>query len=200
MVAATAVGEDFNAVEAPTFRSANKECLKNPPQPFSHFYMRTVGRKELLASLGSQASVNSREDHIANRHLAAALQLLDPGREEVLLDVSRGLPRGEEAHFAKVAIVGHEQLGTEAENLAVEDNGARIVPAIAVEEGQADVNHDAVQGLVGQDGLERVPRILIHFILEKMIQAAVACNLELGADAQGCAGGFGLVDALLDAA
>lgn len=58
MVAATAVGENFNAVEAPTFRSANIQCQKNT-QSFSHFNMRAVGRKELLASLGSQASVNS---------------------------------------------------------------------------------------------------------------------------------------------
>lgn len=75
-----------------------------------------------------------------------------------------------------------------------------------------------MQRRVCQDRIEGVPRVLIHLILQEVVQAAyitelvendtmvhvhiptrtVARNLELWSDTQSCAGFLGLDDTLLD--
>lgn len=165
-----------------------------------HFDVRAIWCKQLLASLGSEARINRGENDIANGNLATALMLLDPRRQEVLLNMARFLPRREEAHLAEIPIVGKVELWPKAQNLTVEDDGARIVPAVAVEKRKTNIDDDAVQRLVGQDGVQRVPRVLVDLVLEEVVQTAVSGDLELGADAQGRAGLLGLMDALLDPA
>lgn len=163
-----------------------------------HFNVRAVWCKELFARLGGDAGVNGRENDIANWDLATALLLLDLRREVVLLNMTRRLPRREEAHLAKVSVIGEVQLRAEAKNLAVKDDGASIISAVAVEEGQADINHDAVEGLIRQDRIERIPRVVVDLILKKVVETAIASNLQLGSDAQRCSLLLGLMDTLFD--
>lgn len=163
-----------------------------------HFDVGAIWRKELLASLGSQAGINSRENNIANRDLATTLKLLDSGREKVLLDVSRSLPRRKEAHLAEVSIVGKVKLWPKADNLAVEDNGACVIPTVAVKERKANIKNNAVQRLISQNRVERVPRVFVHLTLEEVVQTPVSRNLQLGSNAQRRARLLGLVDALFD--
>lgn len=180
VVASTTIGKDLDAVEA-------------------HVDVGAVGGEELLARLGGQTGVDGGQHDIADGDVAAALVLLDVRRQVVLLDVAGAVPGGEEAHLAKVAVVGEVDLGAQAQDLAVEHDGARIVAAVAVQHRQADVDDDAVEVRVREDGEERVPRVLVHLGLEEVVQAAVAGDLELRADAEGGAGLLGLDDALLDA-
>lgn len=118
-----------------------------------HFDVGAIWRKELLASLGSQARVNSRQDDIANGNLPSTLVLLDSGRQKVLLDDSRALPRGEEAHLAEISLIGKVQLRPEADNLAVQDDGARIISTVTVKQRKTNVDDNAVQGLICYDGV-----------------------------------------------
>ncbi len=110
--------------------------------------------------------------------------LLDSRREKVLLDVSRSLPRREEAHLAEVPIVGKVKLWPKADDPAVKNNSARVIPTVPVKEGKANIDNNAVQRLVSQDRVERVPRVFIHLVLQEVVQTSVSCNLELGSDAQ----------------
>ena len=96
--------------------------------------MRTVGRKELLASLRSQCRVESREDDITNRDMTGSLVLLNIRREIVVLHMSWAIPRGEESHFAEVSIVGEVELRTQTQDFTVQNNCAGIVSAVSVED------------------------------------------------------------------
>lgn len=147
--------------------------------------------------------------------MTSALMLLDQGREVVLLDVPRSVPRGEEAHLAEVAIVGEIQLGPKEQDLAVEYHGARIVSARPVKEGEAHVDDDTVESRILKDRKQRVPRVLVDLVFEEMVQTTcsrlashrpwpidesvtVTRNLKLGPNSEACPGRLCLDDALFD--
>jgi hypothetical protein len=50
--------------------------------------------------------------------------------------VSGAVPRSEEAHFTEVSIVGEIKLRTQAQDFAVQDDGAGIVSAVSVKDGK----------------------------------------------------------------
>lgn len=98
--------------------------------------MRTVGCEKLLASLRGQGRIKGRQDNISDGNMAGALVLLDIRGKVVILDVSRSVPRSEESHFTEVSIVGEVELRTQAQDFAVQDDGAGIVSAVSVEDGE----------------------------------------------------------------
>lgn len=98
--------------------------------------MGAVGREELFAGLCGEGRVVGGQNDISNRNLASPLVFLDVRWEVVVLDMSGAVPWGKEAHFTEIAIIGKVKFGSEAQDLAVQDNGAGIVSAISVENGQ----------------------------------------------------------------
>lgn len=179
-MASTTVREDLYAIEAPVahVKSASDNVIK--PQltvagkdgVCIHVDMRAVRREQLLAGLSSEARVDRGEDNIANRDMAAALVLLDERRKIVLLNVSRPVPWREEAHLAEVSIVGEIQLRPQTQDLAVKNDGARVVSAVPVKERKPDIDNDIMERGIRQDGVQRIPRVLIDFILKEVIQTA----------------------------
>lgn len=98
--------------------------------------MRAVGCEKLLASLCGQGRVEGGQDNISDGNMAGALVLLDMRGKVVILHVSGAVPRSEKAHFAEVSIVGEIELRTQAQDFAVQDDGAGIVSAVSVENGK----------------------------------------------------------------
>jgi hypothetical protein len=98
--------------------------------------MRTVGREELFASLRGQGGVVGGQDNISDRNMAGTLVLLDIRGKVIVLHVSGAVPRSEEAHFTEVSIVGEIKLRTQAQDFAVQDDGAGIVSAVSVKDGK----------------------------------------------------------------
>jgi len=90
-------------------------------------------------------------------------------------------------------------LRPDQDDLAVIEDDAAVVAHIAVPHGHAHINQNVLAVRVVDDAGQHLPRVQEGVALEEVVEAAIAGDLELGADAQGGAGGFGAADALDDA-
>jgi hypothetical protein len=66
----------------------------------AHRRIRSIGRKELFATLASRACIPHRDYSIANGNLGFAYDVLGNAREVVLLDVSFSGPWREVSHLS----------------------------------------------------------------------------------------------------
>mmetsp|Transcript_31203 Transcript_31203/g.82716 ORF Transcript_31203/g.82716 Transcript_31203/m.82716 type:complete len:238 (-) Transcript_31203:277-990(-) len=113
--------------------------------------VRSLRGEELLARLEGYHRVQGRDGKDAHRDLHLARDLLDPGGQEVLLDLAearlRGVyvPRREVPHLAVVPVVRQVELGPDADHLVVEHDDAAVVRDVPVHHRHADVAEDALR-------------------------------------------------------
>ncbi|KAI3479823.1 hypothetical protein L1887_58119 [Cichorium endivia] len=161
--------------------------------------VRRVRGEELLAQLDAQHRVPGLDHRVAKRHRMLASDVGDDARQCEIVRVVGACPGRKVAHLAVVAVVGEPHLGSDVEDLGVEQEEATVVECRAVEDGHADVAQDAVRRIGGEDLAEHLPRMQHGVRLEKVVEAAIAGDLELGPDAQTRACSLGQTDRLEDA-
>lgn len=131
--------------------------------------MRRERSEKLLARLHTNACVGSRKDHVSNGYLDRALDLLDELGEVVFFVVLWAVPRDEMPHFPVVSIIGKVQLGTDEQDLAIEDDDTTVVPVVAVHDGHANIGNDAVYRLILQDDGQLLPCMEVGVAFEEMV-------------------------------
>mmetsp|Transcript_86554 Transcript_86554/g.242414 ORF Transcript_86554/g.242414 Transcript_86554/m.242414 type:complete len:219 (-) Transcript_86554:99-755(-) len=144
-----------------------------------------VWRKELFASLRRQTSVQRRDREDAEGHLHLARNLLDFTWQVVLLELTEargrgvGVPWGEPAHLPVVPIVGQEHLRPDAIDLPAISPHAAVIWHVPMHDWHADVAQDPLRMASAQKLGEAVPSVLESVVLEKVVLAAIACDLQL---------------------
>mmetsp|Transcript_29678 Transcript_29678/g.79690 ORF Transcript_29678/g.79690 Transcript_29678/m.79690 type:complete len:715 (-) Transcript_29678:189-2333(-) len=165
VVGARAVGDDLHAVQ-------------------SKGDVGRVGGEELLASLAPKARVRQRECSEADGRgaLATSGGAHHCGEGEVL-DAAREAPRREPAALTVVAIVGEVELGANEQHARVEAEHAAVVAHALVQDGHAKIAEQVARGAGAQEVREGLPRVQQRVLLEEVVFAPVARDLELRAKA-----------------
>jgi len=159
-VRAAGVGDYFNSVEA-------------------HVGMGGVGHKHLLACLGAETGVGGANDAVSKWDVGLALEDLQHLRQMILLPLGRSHPRGEETHFAVVAVIGQEHLGADEHNLSVQADDSAVVVDISVLDRKANVKQDVVTRSIREDLDEHLKRVQIGVLFTEVVLAAVAADFQL---------------------
>jgi hypothetical protein len=55
------------------------------------------------------------------------------------------------SHLPVVPIIGKVQLGTDEQDLAIQDDDTAVVPVVAVHDGHANISNNAVYRLILED-------------------------------------------------
>ena len=176
----------------------------HPVQP--HGDVGTVGREELLARFAPQDAVLETQHQNTDRNSAGMLREM---REKIfgqmkffgLLGAVVGLiaPLREPARLAVVAVIREIHLRPNREDFPIQTERTAVVGHAAVDGRQADIAQNVIRKIIGQQLGETVPGEDNSVDLEEVVLAAVAGDLQLGAEPEPTARGLGNSDGLADA-